>query len=189
MSAIRLTVLGAGSVRCAIPVIASLASYFGERPLEITFWDADEERLDLFDRFARLCFLLTDSTHTLKSTTSLTDALAQYDRILLQTGRNCVSKAGKATMDNMFVLLSLTDAPLLSLSTEAVKLPYGFADLRNWPPTLTDLERLGVPHQILRFLNGEEYPYSSVREYDRSPIKRWLDDPASIPKRKRTITF
>ena len=187
MSAIRLTVLGAGSVRCAIPVIASLASYFGERPLEISFWDADEERLDLFDRFARLCFLLTDSTHTLKSTTNLSEALAQYDRILLETGRNCVAKGGKATSDHMFDLLSLTDAPLLSLSNQVVRLPYSFAELRDWPPALTDLERLGLPHQILRFLNGEEYPYSSIREYDRSPIKQWLDDPSSLPKSKRTI--
>ena len=53
-------------------MIASLANYFGERPLDIVMFDADSERLDLFDRFARLTFSAMNSTHHLRSTDDLT---------------------------------------------------------------------------------------------------------------------
>ena len=67
--------LGIGNVRCAPAIVGSLSNYFGERPLEIRFWDADWERLDLFDRFARLCFHVSKCPHQLISTDESDEAL------------------------------------------------------------------------------------------------------------------
>jgi len=92
MSAIHLAILGAGSIRCTVPVLAALATYFGERPMEITLYDADEERLDLFDRLGRVCFFSAKSTHLLKSTTDYKEALEGVDLVVVQIGENCARK-------------------------------------------------------------------------------------------------
>src|SRR4051794_39669255 len=92
MSIMRLAILGGGSVRCSPAVLASLATYFGERPLEIRMFDADVERLDLFDRLARLCFAMTKNPHTLISTTDAVEATEAADRVILQVGENCARK-------------------------------------------------------------------------------------------------
>src|SRR5947209_12666480 len=92
MSVTRLAILGAGSVRCTTPVIASLATYFGERPLEIRMFDADMERLDLFDRLARLCFMMTKNEHTLISTCDAAEAIENAERAVLQVGENCARR-------------------------------------------------------------------------------------------------
>src|SRR4051812_22492709 len=92
MSSVVLAVMGAGSVRCTPPVLLSLATYFGERHIEIRLWDADDERLDLFDRFARLCFMANKTHHTLISTDSESDALKDADLVLFQVGVNCAMK-------------------------------------------------------------------------------------------------
>lgn len=96
MSATKLVILGAGSVRCSPPVIASLATYFGERPLEIVLYDADEERVDLFDRLARLCFRMTEATHEISYCLDPAEALSGADRVVLQVGTNCARKYLKA---------------------------------------------------------------------------------------------
>jgi len=35
MSTVKLAFIGAGSIRCAAPVIATLATYFGERQMDM----------------------------------------------------------------------------------------------------------------------------------------------------------
>src|SRR5687767_3239764 len=92
MGDIRLAILGGGSVRCTPKVVAALATYFGERPLEIVMWDSDGERLDLFDRFARYLFLMTSTPHRLISTTDPYEALQGADAVIFQVGVNCARK-------------------------------------------------------------------------------------------------
>ena len=145
MSAVKLAVIGAGSLEVAIPMVASLATYFGERPLDIVFYHPEEEPLDLVDRFARLCFLMTKSTHSLRSTVFLDEAIAEADR---------------------FVLLSLPrldtgGRPTLDMVASAV------------PPGIGSESSLAL--QILRWLNGEEYPFEVMREQETSRLKTWLD--------------
>jgi len=191
MSAIKLTVLGVGSRRNSIPVIASLATYFGERPLDIAFYDADEERLDLFDRFARLSFLMMKSTHALTSSTDFREALADAHYVILQVGENCARKelgrrsrrmdattAKRLAIQRIAESMS-SDIHLLNLSGGALEQESVYA--LDWPPAPSLEEPYAVPFQILRWLNGEEYPYDVFREHEHSPVKRWLDDPRSLP--------
>jgi len=197
MSEVRLSVLGAGSVRCSVPVMAALATYFGERPLDITLYDADEERLDLFDRFARLCFLSTKSTHSLKSTTDYKAALEKPDMVIVQVGENCARKFLKETRRQGFAELgraSLIEqavedlirdvhppTPVLSLVADAIVYPRDVYQSTDWPPALTEAERSAYPLQVLRWCHGDEYVFEILRMHEKAPLKAWLDDPSSLP--------
>src|SRR5689334_604604 len=110
----NLAILGAGSVRCSVPVIASIATYFGERPLDIRLYDADEERLDLFDRFARTVFAFNKNPHRVRTGIDAKELLEDVDRVILQVGRNCARKEAKAA--GARVLTSETDRISASLA-------------------------------------------------------------------------
>lgn len=197
MSVTRLAVLGAGSVRCTVPVVASLATYFGERPLEVRLFDADEERLDLFDRLARTCFAVNRATHSLLASSDAAEAVEEADRIVVQVGANCARKYLKARRRQGFAELdaaSLVEQALesilapvsgeddvLSLVGEDIALPLERYHRLDWPEAPALAERAAVPHQVLRWIHGEEPLYTLLRTYERSPFKSWLDDPESAP--------
>lgn len=145
MSAVKLAVIGAGSLKGAIPMVASLATYFGERPLDITFYHPEEEPLDLVDRFARLCFLMTKSTHSLRSTVLLEEAMAEVDRVVLLSPHRLDTEK-TPTLD--MISTANTDSPLSESS---------------------------LALQILRWLNGEEYPFDIIKQQETSQLKTWLD--------------
>jgi hypothetical protein len=46
----------------------------------------------------------------------------------------------------------------------------------HWPAEPTEAERQAVPHQILRYLNGDEYPHALIRGNTSSPVTKWLDE-------------
>ncbi len=184
---VKLCILGAGSVRCSPAVIGSLATYFGERPLEVRFWDADAERLDLFDRFARLCFTFNKCDHRLLSTDDPGEALSEAGRVLVTVGANCARKLLKVDgMDANELLSSAVkelaqdiepDAEVLSLIEVGAVLGWPYLD---WPPAPSESERRALPHSLLRFLHGDEYLHEFLRTYAASPLKDWLNDEQSV---------
>jgi hypothetical protein len=186
----RLTVLGIGSVRCGHSIVSSKASYFGERKLEITFYDSDAERLDLFERLARSMFAFNDCTHELTATDDPVEALSGAERVIVAVGPNCARKQLKLTAitseeRQRFVksLLSGLEegTPILSLLAGELQLEGSNTWNIAWPDQIPQAERVLIPHQILRFVRGDEYPYSWLQDFDRSPVKLWLDNPASLP--------
>src|SRR5579872_2570625 len=92
----RIAVLGAGSVRSMPAISSSLAAYFGERPLSVSLFDGDEERLDLFDRFCRILFTFNRAGHTLSSTLDPVEAMDGAERIILCVGQNCAVRYFRA---------------------------------------------------------------------------------------------
>lgn len=197
MSAVHLSILGAGSVRCSVPVMACLATYFGERPLEITLYDSDEERLDLVDRYARLCFLTTKSTHGLKSTVDYREALEGADKVVVQIGENCARKFLKENRRQGFADLvpaSLIEqavddllrdipftVPVLSLIDVPIAYPRDVYQCEGWPPELSEMEEGVLPHQILRWIRSDEYPYQILDANEHAPLRAWLEDPSTLP--------
>lgn len=190
MPNVSVAFIGAGSIRNSAPVIAALAIYFGERPLEIVLYDADEERLDLFDRFARTSFILMNSTHSLRATTELAEALHDASAVVVGYDENCARKElGKAahrlTASQAMSALRDRIADLVPEGLPVLCLPHSpaieGADVsEHWPETLEQPSYV-VPLQILRWLNGEEYPYDLFRENQGSPLRDWLDDPKLRP--------
>jgi len=193
MTTIKLAILGAGSIRCGVPVIASLATYFGERPLEIILFDPDEERLDLFDRLARLCFAMMKSTHTLRATTDIDEALEEADRVILQMGDYTFGRARVGAVEPSTWLRGRlrrlpTSTEILDLEEFAIDLRQPVAITGEWLVQPEKEFPYRVPLQILRWLNGEEYPFEVFREQEKSPVKLWLDDPKSLPTRLPAIS-
>ncbi|HTQ09749.1 MAG TPA: hypothetical protein VMI31_06730 [Fimbriimonadaceae bacterium] len=198
MDVTRLAILGAGSVRCSPAVIASLATYFGERPLEIRMFDSDMERLDLFDRFARLCFAMSRNGHGLSSTTDADEALLDADRVILQIGENCARKylkerhrmgiasLGAEAMIEQAVEELLGSVPqeaeVLSLVDSGIAIPLDHYYRVDWLPEPTVAERISLPHQVLRWIRGEDYTHALFIEHERSPVKRWLDDVEALER-------
>ncbi len=195
MDSLKLTILGAGSVRCSVPVIASLATYFGERELAIRFSDADNERLDLFDRLARVCFIAMNSTHSLLSTTDMRESLEDSDLVIVQVGSNCARKylrasrrQGIAELDDRSMIEQAVEAltafipngaTVLSLVDPEILLPKSQYYRLNWPEPIPDSDRSTIPHQVLRWVRGEDGVGDLLRKYEASPIKTWLDAPES----------
>lgn len=197
MSSVGLVILGAGSVRCSPSVLTSLADYAGERPLDIRLYDPDEERLDLFDRFARMAFRFCKATHSLTSTLDFAEALAGAERVVLQMGHHAsrrhlraVGELGWRDIEDAEALRQASEDLLgrraegslvLSLLARTVPLTVPTYRVEGWPPEIAEAARPAVPHQILRFIRGEEFLWEMLAEVDRSPLKAWLDDPLSLP--------
>ena len=197
MEAERIAVLGAGSVRCMPAIAGSLATFFGERPLDVRLFDGDEERLDLFDRFCRVLFTFNRAGHTMSATLDPVEAMDGVERIILCVGQNCAvryfraaRKGGVATgfglglVDQLVEVLaaSIPDRlEVLSLLGEGYSVPLPDYRRLDWPPEPSPSVRAATPHQILRFLNGEEYPYAILSAAAESPLKAWLEDASSAP--------
>lgn len=195
MGPLRLAVLGIGSVRCAPPIIGSLAGYFGERELEVRFYDEDAERLDLFDRLARRCFAAEECGHLVIATTDPLEALDGADLVILAIGENSARKFLRRSPSTRIgpdrspgrneaiaavvesILPALPDgAPVLSLLREVVLIDEGVETPDPaWPVELEPRERLSMPFQVLRWIRNEESVLGLIDEHRRSPIKSWLD--------------
>jgi len=190
VESVKLTIVGAASLRCGIPVIASLATYFGERHLEVSLYDADEERLDLFAAFARKAFKFSDNPHTLRTSTDAAEMLEDADRVVLQLDENCARKENKASgfkpessggdeitsVLNRFASHISNQAGVMSLLMPEVRIPLDYYYRLDWPGPIGLEERRSIPHQLLRWIREEEYLHDVFREYERSPLKSWMDD-------------
>lgn len=182
-----LAIIGAGNVQCISQVLATIASYFGERPLDVVLYDADEERLDLFDRLARTFFAFTKSGNTLASTSNSDEALAEADLVIVQLDMHGAKKAlgSKSSTEKSVLSRALAkllanaspSAEILSLMDESVDLPVPTFRHLTWPRPMKDGDAVAVPHQALRWIHGEEYPFEFFAEHEDSPLKLWLDDP------------
>lgn len=189
---VGIAILGAGNIEISPPVVASLASYFGERPLELRLYDGDEERLDLLDRMARACFILNKTPHSVFSSLDVNEVLHETDRVILQVDahgakRSLKGKQGLSAMSEAEMICAslaklMEHAPenveTLSLQGPDVTIPLGLYRRLDWPVVKGD-EVQWMPHQILRWIRGEEPIYEILAEHDKSPLKAWLDDPNS----------
>lgn len=189
-----MAILGAGSVRCSVPVLATLANYFGERPMQVRLYDADEERLDLFDRFARCCFQITDNKASIVASTDYDEVIDGSEKIILQVGENCARKLIRQKMGSFpsvalktsqVVSLALeylieegldSRADVLSLQKSDVHIPLITYYRLSWPEDLSYFERKAIPHQVLRWIRGDEPLWQELDRNERTPLKEWLDD-------------
>jgi len=193
MSAMRLAILGAASLRCGPPIVGTLASYFGERPLEIRMYDADAERVDLFDRLARLCFMSSYSPHQLITTSDPEEALDGADAIVLALDANCARKYLRSTSSRgladigdlgmveqavAYLIGAVPQStPILSLLGPEILVPRSTYRRLEWPEDPAAEETFQLPFQILRWINKEEPVTDLLINHEQTPFKAWLDDP------------
>lgn len=191
MDPLRVALIGMGSTRCGAPIIGSLATYFGERVLELALYDADAERLDLYERLARVCFRIHDCTHSLRAAETAEEALEDAARVVVSVGPNCAAKylrlrkAEAAGRDRTELVAKAVagmleglpeGVPVLSLMPKGVAVPGGPLYRLEWPPAPEPESRGVWGHQVLRWIKGDEYMHAYIRSFEASPLKAWLDD-------------
>ena len=92
MKRTSVSLIGVGSLRCGPPVLSSIAGLCLESPLELRLYDANEERLDLMDRFAKRVFELTQSHHDVLYRPDLDEALDGTDAVVLSLYEDCARR-------------------------------------------------------------------------------------------------
>lgn len=88
MSSRVVLVAGVGSLRAAPTVLCGLAASAPDHIVEIRLWDADDERLDLMDRFLRRALDESKLGHTVVSTTTAVDAFDSVDGVIVTLTHN-----------------------------------------------------------------------------------------------------
>lgn len=157
--------------------------------MQVVLYDPDLERLDLFHRLARSFFAFNKSTHGLWATENPDDALAEAELVIVQIEDNAVKKMlkGEKSTPKTAMTKALAKAlanisptaETLSLLDATIKLPVRKYRTMEWVPPLTEAERVAVPHQSLRWIHGEEYPFEIMAECETGALKEWLLNPAS----------
>lgn len=168
--------------------MGALATYFGERPLEVALYDADRERLELFARFAWVAFKFNKAPHQLEVCESLQEMALLANKAIL-----CLDDHGAAAL----IRSEKWEAPgervaeasrhaLQTLSDDVETLDLtgkSLTDLARYrlplPPEPSEEELRALPHQLLRWIRGEEYLHEFLAEHEKSPIRDWLERPES----------
>ena len=180
-----LAIIGAGSLRHSPAVIASLANYFGERELRIRLYDPIPERLELFGLLAQHCLVNSVSSMDIESFEYPEEALHKADLVIIQVDQDSARKFApeaslEAALSQMLVALP-DEAEVLSLLGEEVSLPLARYQVLNWPEVQDDEYRRAMPHQVLRWVRKEDSIHAYLSEFERSPLKLWLEDPSTVP--------
>jgi hypothetical protein len=177
-------------------LIAAFANYIGPRVLDISLFDADEERADLFERLASVCFMSSYAPHRASAVPDHQEALEGSDAVILTVDSNCAQKflglrsgfnepwkAGinevQQTVDTLLRSVA-SPLPLLSLLPREIRLhrpDYHWAD---WPLPLPQDEQAALPWQILRWINHDQPVNSLLANTDDSLIGAWLDSPHTL---------
>lgn len=186
----RITVLGIGSLQSGPSIVGALATYFGERPIEVGFYDPDPERLELLVRFANTAFSANKAGHLLIAFSDPDEAVEEASQVIVS-----IDRFGTATLLDMppskvadkhvskavaQLIRNVPDqAKILAIVPRSVSLP-GRIDRRTEPLAELDVEtRRSLPHQILRWIRGEDYLFEFFAEHEGSRLRDWLDDPVS----------
>lgn len=164
--------------------------------MDVVLYDPDAERLDLFDRLARTFFAFNKAAHALASTQDPDEATASATRVIVQLDLHGASKVLKMSrtgsarvFDRALPIVMANISPtaeVLSLLDPSISLPHADYRILAWPPEPSEAERVAVPHQALRWIHGEEYPFEFFAENENTPLKGWLNDPGSAPLAHRS---
>jgi hypothetical protein len=85
-------VLGVGSMRCGQQVLAALAGWDPDAHVEVRLFDANEERLDLLDRFFREALDWTKREHLVRSTGDSAEALEGAFDLIVCLHEDCARR-------------------------------------------------------------------------------------------------
>jgi hypothetical protein len=197
------TVVGAGSVRCAPPVLSSVAAPRFERPIELRLYDANAERLDLMARLAERLFEIARVEHEVQSTDSLDEAVRGSDAVVVCLYEDCARRmTGKTTARVLLQTDPVDGDKIIELHRGDLNQPTPFDELS--PMTLAALstpeggdvtreqaiegavamvvERTGdVP--LLNLTRGAAFPSSPMTKSAEWPPTLDADEHSSRPHR------
>lgn len=194
MTPTRVAILGIGNLRTLYEIVGALATYFGERPLEVALWDADAERLDLFFHFLRFACTFNQNEHRIFASDDPAEMAAGASHVVICPDRNCAfrylrsigrgsdpipahtSAVGAACLELMSFVPE--GASILEYTGEPVRLATPLHYRLDVPPELATAEKQAIPYDIMRWLRGEDFLHGFLRDAERSPLKTWLENPS-----------
>lgn len=170
----RLAILGVGSIEPAAMAVATVATYFGERPLDVVVFDPCIERRELIARLARTCCDAMRSTHALFEAASGAEALAGASHAILiaapQVGY------GRCDFDQKF------EGSVLTLQSKRAPVNRAFfstrwptaSDMLGWKPQVVPHDAW-TAHQVLRWVRADEWVQPLLDAASESPVRAWLN--------------
>ena len=223
-----IVVLGAGNLRCAPTVLASLAVWRPDDIVDIRLWDANEERLDLFDRLLRECLEKEGTEHSVRSSSDFVEELKDSTDVVFCVHEDCARRILGRTEPQLYFpespanlvdqvrgdpnkptspeLLSrytheILSAPLNQSESREVAVSRALETLYGsvppsarilslqrgltlkidrefealvWPAQIPERDLQTVPHQVLRWIHGEESLAQLLSSSMDSPFYEWL---------------
>lgn len=174
MEPMVLCVVGAGNPFLAPTMLGTLASYFGERSIDLRLYDPSAEMVDLFDRLARLLFKLGKADHSIRSGDKYAELLEGADRVLLMLedrSAKILVGAREDAVEEAHALVSKS----IPAGCWRLTVDDDLCRMFNWPVPDRDAPKPGLLLQISRYLLAEESPMHLIADNDRSLFKSWLD--------------
>lgn len=193
----QVLVFGAGNILVFPQLLATVATYFGERELTFILVDGSEERVDLADRLGRALFLHTNSAHSLRAQTDLSEIGAtaailcmgerevfdyNYPRGQRATGfrpREWAFDEGTPEPEPLPHRDAEKDWQALGIE-RAIALGQSFASVpvTDWPAPL-EMEAEKLPHAVLRWIRQDEPLDELLIQVQGDVLKDWLDQQIS----------
>jgi len=208
----KIAVIGAGSLRAGVPILASLANLPLAPETRLSLHDENDEALDLFDRLARVFSATKDLELSIQTADDLEHALDGASVAILAFGlgrsapkaqawiRTCEDAHPRTTTMVRATLLhpkfevinewlyGLETAPILvnivSPAELSSQLIAAEAFHLDWPPPLRQDRRVPTAHQVLRWIRGDDLPYEPLDENAESPLVSALLDAKPLPENR-----
>lgn len=169
-------------MRLALGVLGGIASYFGERPLDVRLFDADPDFLNLSLRIGQSLLLIAQSVNRIAAYPELEIALEATHRVIYMAEPSPIARNPLAT-DLRTVDLFESIPPEVKILNLVEVESGNLSDsqtLLSWPKPMEGPSQLTFAFQILRWANGEEYPLEFLKNEDARPFHRWLDNPNAL---------
>lgn len=163
-------------MQLALGVLGGLATYFGERPLDIRLFDPDPDFLNLSLRIGQSLLLIAQSTNRMAAYPELEIAMEATQRVIfMQKDAGSADRELPCKDQGRDLNEILGDIPVLCLVQPPVDSLTHIEILLDWPKPIDDHSRIQFAFQILRWANGEEYPLEFLKGEDARPLHQWLD--------------
>ncbi len=150
----RVAVIGLDNMEMGPPVVATLASHFGERPLHIRWHAKLGEVSQILESLAMLFWRYQGIGASFEVFEELSECLEDADALVL----------------------SHSVEPSLPLSIEVQVLPRLTVPLDGWPERLDEGSVQSQSFEVLRLLNREEYPDDFLRKHRENRLADWLEE-------------
>jgi len=150
----RVAVVGLDNMEMGPPVVATLASHFGERPLHVMWHARPGEVSDILGSLAMLFWKYQGIGATFEVSEELATCLEGADALVVST----------------------TAEETLGLSIETQLVPRLAVPINGWPAILDEGGVQSQSFEVLRLLNREEYPDDFLRKHRENRLADWLEE-------------